>query len=71
MGNKFVYDEKIEEAALQLSQDIPFKKCDSYFRDVLQKIGAGHCGYYPTFQDLGLIRAAQSIAIKRMFSDYQ
>lgn len=52
MGNKFAYEEKFEEATLKVSQNVPFRKCDSYFRDLLEAIGAGHCGYYPTFQDL-------------------
>lgn len=58
MGNKFVYEEKYEEATFKISQNISFKKSDSYFRELLVEIGAGHCGYYPTFQDLTIIRAA-------------
>ena len=35
MGNKFAYDEKLEEATLQLSRQVPFTKPDTYYRDVL------------------------------------
>ena len=69
MGNKFTYDERVEEVAERMVKAEPpgYRSTDHYFRNVLQRIGAGHCGYYPTFQDLNLIRAAQSITIRRMF----
>ena len=71
MGNKFIYDERVEEiAVLRMSQEMTeFKTPDHYFRSVLERLGAGHCGYYPTFQDLNVIRAAQSITIKKMFEE--
>ena len=46
-----------------------FNQVDKFFRQLLSDIGGGQIEYTPSFLDLNMIRAAQSVATKRMMME--
>ncbi len=46
-----------------------FSQVDKFFRQLLSDIGGGQIEKTPSFLDLNMIRAAQSVATKRMMME--
>ena len=46
-----------------------FNQVDKFFRQLLSDIGGGQIEQTPSFLDLNMIRAAQSVATKRMMME--
>lgn len=58
MGNKFSYDEQVEELVRKIANTHHFEKVDPFFRQLLSDIGGGQIEQTPSYLDLNMIRAA-------------
>lgn len=70
MGNKFSYEQVIDNAALSISDGHEFRHADEHFRDVLRSLKPNQKGMgWPYVPVVKKIRAAQSVTVKRMLRE--